>query len=184
VIISWFNAVIWRPEFNDYVEELWGIADALNMSRLEVFALNCADDIDLYTRTPNGSWFAPSKHLASTRASLKQVPPIPLSSPSTGLLPPIPSSPMRISAPTPCCPALCFGDTTRTRAWTSTCLMPAQPTSSTSPTRKQEFATLRAPPDPHPQTHRRPQPPRHVNTSDTDTLTQDSSAETRGVGTV
>jgi len=73
VILSWFNAVIWRPEFNDFVEELWGVADALNMSRLEVFALNCADDIDLYTRTPNGSWFVPSESLAPTRASLKQV---------------------------------------------------------------------------------------------------------------
>jgi hypothetical protein len=74
VIMSWFNAVIWRPEFNDFVEELWGVADALNMSRLELFALNCADDIDLYTRTPNGSWFARSNPLAPTRASLKQVP--------------------------------------------------------------------------------------------------------------
>lgn len=73
VIMSWFSAVIWRTEFNDYVEELWGIADALNMSRLEVFALNCADDIDLYTRTPQGSWFARELPNAPTRASLKQV---------------------------------------------------------------------------------------------------------------
>jgi hypothetical protein len=72
--MSWFSAVIWRTEFNDFVEELWGLADALNMSRLELFALNCADDIDLYTRTPNGSWFVPSDSQAPTRASLKQVP--------------------------------------------------------------------------------------------------------------
>lgn len=72
MVMSWFNAVIWRTEFNDYVEELWGVADALNMSRLEVFAMNCADDIDLYTRSPQGSWFARRDAHAATRASLKQ----------------------------------------------------------------------------------------------------------------
>ena len=71
--MAWFNAVIWRPEFNDYLEEMWGVADALNMSRLDVFLLNCADDIDLYTRSPHGSWFAPRRPHAPTRASLKQV---------------------------------------------------------------------------------------------------------------
>ena len=77
MVVSWFNAVIWRTEFNDYVEELWGIADAMNMSRLDVFALNCADDIDLYTRSPQGSWFARRLPHAPTRASLKQARPSP-----------------------------------------------------------------------------------------------------------
>ncbi len=72
MIMSWFNAVIWRTEFNDYVEELWGVADALDMNRLEVFAMNCADDIDLYTRSPQGSWFARRDAHTATRASLKQ----------------------------------------------------------------------------------------------------------------
>jgi hypothetical protein len=71
--VAWLNAVIWRPEFNDYIQELWGVADALNMSRLDVFALNCADEIDLYTRSPQGSWFSPQNPRSSTRASLKQV---------------------------------------------------------------------------------------------------------------
>ncbi len=92
MIVSWLNAVIWRAEFNDYIEELWGIADALNMSRLELFALNCADDIDLYTRTPNGSWFASFNTPAPTPASLKQVPPPPRGAQSradAGLIPPM-----------------------------------------------------------------------------------------------
>jgi hypothetical protein len=140
VVVSWFNAVIWRTEFNDYVEELWGIADAMNMSRLDVFALNCADDIDLYTRSPQGSWFVRRLPHAPTRASLKQVP----AAAAAALF----AANVARSVPTPCCPALCCGDTTKTPAWTSTCLTPAPPTSSTSPTLTQACATPRAPPPP------------------------------------
>ena len=52
------------------MQELWGVADALNMSRLEVFAMNSADDIDMYTRTPQGSWFKQQR--SRTPAALKQ----------------------------------------------------------------------------------------------------------------
>ena len=52
------------------MKELWCVADALNMSRLEVFAMNSADDIDMYTRTPQGSWF--NQQRSRTPAALKQ----------------------------------------------------------------------------------------------------------------